>query len=465
MKTFTFFFSQPIVLMGAFLAANPVLAAPAFENNMEKTFQVTPGGKLVLQADQGSCKVTSVQSDKVQIRVLQQVPRGTKAEADELFANHEVTFLQDGSTVSVLANAKRKRAFSSRTSQAYLEVRYEITIPKRFDVDLKTSGGDIRVGDLEGKAKLRTASGVIDLQRATGDVNAFNSGGNITIAEVAGELVAQTSSGFIRVRKVKGRAEISNSGGDIQVDDAEKTVVAKTSSGRIRLRSVNGDVKASNSGGDITADLVEGDITATTSSGSIYLAQIKGKTVNAKNSGGSIEVGAAAGGIVARTSSGAIKIKSIKGLADLKNSGGDIEINEVGGLARAETSSGTIKIKLAKAKVEARNSGGNIEIQRCDGAVLANTSSGLIAVGLTAQPTEGCRLEVAGGDIKLTIPGSLAMNLDAKSNGGTVQTELPVTRVVAGERKPGALQGKINGGGPTLFLRASSGNIQIKASR
>src|SRR5437899_2679266 len=91
---------------GLLLAAGTVIAAPAFENNLEKTFQVTPGGKLVLDADQGSCEIISVEGDKALIRVLREVKGGTKAQADELFADHEVTFQQDGAMIAVLAKHK-----------------------------------------------------------------------------------------------------------------------------------------------------------------------------------------------------------------------------------------------------------------------------------------------------------------------------------------------------------------------
>ena len=80
------------------------------------------------------------------------------------------------------------------------------------------------------------------------------------------------------------------------------------------------------------------------------------------------------------------------------------------------------------------------------------------------QPTEDCRFEVSGGGITLTLPKSAGFSLDARSSGGNIETELPVTTTVRGEPKSGVLQGKINRGGPVLFMRASSGDIQIKAS-
>ena len=85
-------------------------------------------------------------------------------------------------------------------------------------------------------------------------------------------------------------------------------------------------------------------------------------------------------------------------------------------------------------------------------------------MGLGAQPKADCYLEVSGGDIKLTLPRSVAVDLDAESSGGKIVTAIPVTMTVSGEPKPGALRGKINGGGPKLTLRASSGDIRLSES-
>src|SRR2546425_12856392 len=91
---------------------------------------------------------------------------------------------------------------------------------------------------------------------------------------------------------------------------------------------------------------------------------------------------------------------------------------------------------------------------------LFRSSSGPIIVGLGTQPKADSHLEVSGGDIKLTLPRSAAVDLDAETSGGKVVTSIPIAKTVAGAQKPGVLRGKINGGGPLLNLRASSGDIR-----
>ena len=111
--------------------------------------------------------------------------------------------------------------------------------------------------------------------------------------------------------------------------------------------------------------------------------------------------------------------------------------------------------------MDARNSGGMIEVNEARDVVLAHTSSGPINVGLGKQPQADSQLEVSGGDISVALPRGVAIDLDAKSNGGKIVSSIPVTMTVSGEPKPGVLRGKINGGGPRLNLRTSSGDIRL----
>ena len=446
------------------MALGSGLAAADFDNNLEKTFEVGPGGKLVVEADRGTIEVTTAPVDKVQVRVLRRVKGGNKAETDKLFANHEVVFSQQGSTVSVVGKNKENLPRVSGPNSPQLEVRYEINIPKKFGADLKTAGADIRVGELDGTAKARTSSGTITLPQVTGKIEASNAGGDITIGAAGADLAALTSSGSIRVQQVGGPADLSNAGGDIHVGKAQEKVRAKTSSGTIDLKSVNGDLEAINAGGDIAAGTIGGTVQASTTSGSIKIGQVKGKSARVDNAGGSIQIETADGAVTAKTTSGRITIKKAKGAVEAKNAGGDINLDEAGGPLTATTTSGSITVKSANDSVNVRDAGGDIKVEQVKGAIQAHTSSARITVGLIASPPKDCALEVAGGDILMTVPKSIAVDLDAKSNGGSVRCDLPAANIVNREGGSGALRGKINGGGPKLFLRTTSGDIQLKAS-
>jgi hypothetical protein len=62
------------------------------------------------------------------------------------------------------------------------------------------------------------------------------------------------------------------------------------------------------------------------------------------------------------------------------------------------------------------------------------------------------------------LPRSAGVDVDAHASGGRVTSAFPVTETDPAKKKQGGMAGKINGGGPALFLRASSGDIRITES-
>jgi DUF4097 and DUF4098 domain-containing protein YvlB len=250
----------------------------------------------------------------------------------------------------------------------------------------------------------------------------------------------------------------------VRIDSAGGDVVAQTTSGSIRIGEAKGKATdLRNSGGNIELGAAEGAVTVQTTSGSISVPRVKGK-LDARNSGGGISVGQADGDVVLETTSGSIKVKAAKGAVTAKNSGGDVVIGEAGGDSTIRTTSGSIVVGHVKGKLEAHNSGGEIKISDARDTVLAQTTSGTVQVTFGAAPQGECRLEVAGGGINVGLPESAALDVDARSSGGRVITDLPLTTTVKGEQRSGVLQGKLNGGGPIMVLRSSSGDIRLKPS-
>jgi len=487
-------------LVAGCLLVQTNLRAADDPRHLERTFNVSPGGRLVIEADRGSITATTGVEDKVQVQVFREVKHGSKKKADELLANHEVRFKREGNVVSIIAKEKKPRKGFWGVNAPSLEVRYEVSAPKRFNVEFHTAGGDVRLADLEGDATARTSGGGISFGKVAGRVEATDAGGDIVIQEAGALLVARTTGGSVNVQKAGGRAEVTDAGGDIRVKEAAGDVIASTTGGRIWLEAVKGSIEAGNAGGDIRIESVEHNVTAHTTSGAIYVGLAKGERANLRDAGGNVEIHQADGAVVAETTSGEINIHSVggklearnaggnivigeagddvtaqttsgsvkihraKGSVNARDSGGDIRIDEVSGDATVRTMSGAIVLGLAKGKVDARDAGGEIQVAQARDAVTAQTTSGSIQVGFVAAPKANCRLEALGGGIRIELPRSSALDLDARSAGGEVDSELPVGATASGRPGAGELRGKINGGGPLLTLRARSGDIHLKAS-
>lgn len=196
-----------------------------------------------------------------------------------------------------------------------------------------------------------------------------------------------------------------------------------------------------------------------TSGGDLDVADITG-FVDCRTSGGDVKLGRVDGPVTAKTSGGDVTVKGTTGAAKLATSGGSIDIEEVGGTIDAKTSGGSIDIRRTGGAITARTSGGGIHIGSAGGAIDAVTSGGSINATLQQQPQGESRLSTSGGGVTVALAPAIAIDLDAHTSGGEIDSDLAVT--VQGTQSESSLVGKVNGGGPKLILRTSGGGIRLK---
>ena len=229
----------------------------------EKSFDVNPGEILELEAESGDVMLSTWDNNEVYIKVF-----GNSKAEDYI----DFYFEQTPDGVKVLAEKEGGSLFSWFTS---IQMKFEIKVPSQFNADMKTSGGDISVDDLNGSLVVRTSGGDVDLKDTKGELEARTSGGDIDVTGHEGTSLLKTSGGHIVCTSTKGDLSARTSGGDI------------------RLKSIDGLIEAHTSGGDVILD---------------YTGENKG--VDLTTSGGDIEVYLPSG---------------FKADADLKSSGGYID--------------------------------------------------------------------------------------------------------------------------------------------
>ena len=320
-----------IKLMAMVLCATATLVARGEEQDIiTKSFPVKAGGKLTLNVDRGSVHVTTSDSDKVDVKVTRELRQGSAAEAKKVFEQHKIEMSSSDNEVKIEAENPQKR-FGFNNPFNRLHVDYQIAIPSKFDIDLKTAGGNIDVADLEGKAVVQT------------------SGGNLSLGNIKGTLKAHTSGGHIALTKSEGDADVNTSGGDLRLGEIDGNVVAHTSGGQIILEKTKGSVKASTSGGNIRVKDAYGPVNAHTSGGNVSAQLNAQPTANCSltTSGGNVEVLLASNlalDVNARTSGGRVN-SDFPGDLNKERTRLTAKLNGGGTTLALETSGGNVNIK------------------------------------------------------------------------------------------------------------------------
>ena len=123
---------------------------------------------------------------------------------------------------------------------------------------LRLGLGRIDVESADGPA-LKSGSGDIVVERATGHTDVTAGSGDVRVRELAGTAVIKNSNGDTWVGEAHGDLRVSAANGDIAVDHALATVVAKSANGSVRLGEVvRGAVVLETQLGDLEVGIREG---------------------------------------------------------------------------------------------------------------------------------------------------------------------------------------------------------------
>lgn len=265
-------------------------------------------------------------------------------------------------------------------------------------------------------------------------------------------------------------AIISTSSGQIHVSNIEGRVNADTAAGAILAENIGAGVRATTAGGPITLGAIGGPVRCETAGGPIKVGTVRGEAV-LSTSGGRIEVGEVQGGLRAETSGGDITAQRVGGPVFAGTSGGVIQIGEAVGRVVAETAGGSIEIAKAPEGVTADTAGGHIRLTEVAGAIRAASAAGNIeAVFLDGRPVGDSLIETNAGTIVVFLPATLHVAVDASVDFARslnrIESDFADIQVVRSGNGAGSNEvravGALNGGGPVLRIRNTSGRIQIR---
>jgi beta-lactamase regulating signal transducer with metallopeptidase domain len=297
-------------------------------STFERTIQTSPGGRLRLDLETGAnVEVRGWDAASVQVRARLEGPdwRDTRIEV-----------AREGSGVKVYST-QTDRASSYSTSHAL-----EIRVPRRYDIELSSSGGSLTIVGIEGTFRGHTGGGEIVLEHD------------------------------------EGLARLTTGGGDVRVSDSRLDGSVSTGGGMVRISNVRGDLNGSSGSGPV----IRSDGSGEEGAGSGYL---RGVTVDK-----------------ARRRIG-LTGKATTGVLSIDKAGGDVDLEDAPEGARVTTGGGDIRIGRGAGTVEASTGGGDLEIGPIAGSVSAGTGAGTVHVTLADGGGRPQTVEITSGSGPVVI--------------------------------------------------------------
>jgi len=181
--------------------------------------------------------------------------------------------------------------------------------------------------------------------------------------------------------------------------------------------------------------------------------------VQAHSGSGDVEVTGVRSGVQAHSGSGEIRLRDLGGQVHVQTGSGNIQAQNVTAPFYSQTGSGDIEVSLTGAgDVDVHTGSGTIRIKGIKGGMRGHTGSGDIeADGDVAGPWQ---LHTGSGTVRMALGAGGGFNLDVHTSSGSIHTQLPIT--VQGSLGNRELKGTVRGGGPTVDVSTSSGDVDIR---
>ena len=136
-----------------------------------------------------------------------------------ILADEKLTMKQAGDEITISAQNPSSLQGTGLWGWAHpdLDVKYELTVPRKCDVRLKTAGGGIQVVTVQGPVNVRTEGGGLEFDRVDGDVEGETQGGGIHATGCNGKMVIKTQGGGIHVASFGGPSvQAETQGGSVE---------------------------------------------------------------------------------------------------------------------------------------------------------------------------------------------------------------------------------------------------------
>ncbi|MEM7305668.1 MAG: DUF4097 family beta strand repeat-containing protein [Planctomycetota bacterium] len=382
----------------------------------ERTFalDLAEGDVLVMAEIQGDVTVRAASGHTPELVALLEADGRTTEEADEALRRTEVRIERHGNEVHVRVVQPVQK----------IELDQGVTLHLSPQSDLSATvppGIEVRVG---------STSGDIDLTGPLGSTQAETAYGNVSVTRVKGNLLARSGSGDVEIHSTQ-----------------EGDVTAETNFGDVSLESVRG-----------------GRVLVISSSGDLDLRDVIGASIEARSSYGGIDLAAISGNVSADTASGDVELEDARdGVHELHSGFGRIQVERASGTLHATSESGDIAFEECRGEVTATSGFGSVEIQGVLSRVLAESGSGDVTINAYggSAPASDWRIVSRFGSVELSLPNGFGCDIDARTDFGEVECDLPLfDRVV--EEDGAILSGRLGDGGPRVELHTSSGDVDIQ---
>jgi len=292
---------------------------------------------------------------------------------------------------------------------------------------------------------------------------------NLIDAKIAARNLSRFGAEFmVQVPREVSLVKVQTRTGSLTFSSIAATIEATTGAGLIKLDDLAGPVKISSGGGNVEAGNLGSDLTLTSGAADVRVANVSGQT-QVSLGGGRVYIGSSRASTI-QTGAGSIQVQKCVGDLHVISGGGNLYLGDVEGAVQAETEGGSVRLASASGPVRVTTGGGSVQLYNLSGGAQVETGAGPIFVEfLGKHGFTDSFLHTAAGDVTVCFAGNFPVTVHATSDmtiGYGIFSEIPGLSITqqGGQFSPKSMsaEGPLNGGGPTLRVRTTMGQIAFR---
>lgn len=420
----------PVALLSPVPTRAVAASIPHVQRESDSTFvkeiAASPEGRILLDLESGgSLNIRGWDESRVQIR-------GRLGGAD--WRDTRVSLERgEGGVVLRVRQATERR--NSSTDHAF-----EINVPHRFDVRIKSAGGSVTIVDVDGEFIGESGGGGLVLERLHGQAELSTGGGDVRVTD--SELTGEVSTGggsvdFIRVRgPLRGasgsgpiryrewRTENFTEPGKLELREKRQRVEEERRTDIEKLKARLEELRRSGERRDEISEIEQriDEIRRNMDERREELARNEAEAARKEELARREEVTTRA-----RTAAGQNEVFTTRTRDAEERRKAEAKrerIEETGGMLHIEKAGGDIVLESAPDGASVHTGGGRVRVGRASGEVVASTGGGDITIGPVAGSV---RAETGAGNVEITLIDAEGreQSVEVGSGRGSLELVLP----------------------------------------
>ncbi len=429
----------------------------SYTYTQEATYPLATSGPIRIENAYGLVSVTPGSDGEVRVRLKKIVYTSdearAKAIADQIRLEAGPQGKEDSAAppkVEVEPKAKTTQVFvvkNNRDALAANDYRFntdmEVFVPKKSDLVVQNSFGEVRVWNVDGKLDLATTHNPLELRDCSGEFTVSNRYAESRMANLTGNLTVD-ARGRVYIESIKGDVNVRDEYSPVEVNDVDGQATISNTESSIRLDKITKAVTVDARGSQVSTNNLGSTLKVTTSHRRLEVTDVASNvvlecqysTVSLKDLGGNVDI---------TTNSDHITADGIRGYLKVKGQGSGIRANSVEGPVDIQTTLKDVIVNNFSSSCLVTNEYADVSL-----------STGSLAKGEITVKNHN-------GGIDLFLPEGAPFQMNATARNGRIASDYSGLETPEPTGDVAVLNAKLKAGGPKILLETDYSNINIRA--